>query len=137
LPSKSVRALFSSSAQPGAAWSREKYYTENERKGRSNFDIPAKFFSRSNSMACNHLGPIDIMPLAEARLRELGVVERDWNGELFGFGENVTGSQWVSVYTEIERRGESWVVTRIDRRPTLLSAEEEGLVRIGKPKGTE
>jgi hypothetical protein len=81
------------------------------------------------TMPCNHLGPIDIMQLAEEKLRDEGIAEDAWDGLVFGFGESVTGSQWASVYTEIERRGGSWVVTRIDRMATPLDPAREGLVR--------
>jgi len=80
-------------------------------------------------MPCNHLGPIEIMQLAEERLREENVPETEWNGLAFGWGEDVTGSQWTSVYTEIERRGESWVVTKIDRRTESIGSDE-GLKRV-------
>lgn len=74
-------------------------------------------------MACNHLGPIEIMQMAEERLRENGVPEDEWSGIVFGWGEDVTGSQWTSVYTEIERRGDSWVVTKIDRRSETIGGD--------------
>ena len=80
-------------------------------------------------MACNHLGPIEIMQLVESRLRDDGVPETSWDGLAFGFGENVTGSQWTSVYTEVERRGGSWVVTTIDRMTTPIDPAREGLTR--------
>jgi hypothetical protein len=80
-------------------------------------------------MACNHLGPIDVMQLAEERLASDGVAADSWEGLVFGFGENVTGSQWTSVYTEIERRGGTWIVTKIDRMTTPIHPLREGLVR--------
>lgn len=80
-------------------------------------------------MACNHLGPIEIMELVESTLRDEGVAEASWEGRVYGFGENVTGSQWTSVYTEIERREGSWIVTKIDRMTTPIDPAREGLVR--------
>ena len=80
-------------------------------------------------MACNHLGPIEIMQLVESTLQGERVAEETWEGMVFGFGENVTGSQWASVYTEIERRGGRWIVTKIDRMTTPIDAAREGLVR--------
>jgi hypothetical protein len=78
-------------------------------------------------MPCNHLGPIEIMQLAEERLARDGVAEEAWEGLVFGWGESVTGSQWTSVYTEIERRGGTWLVTKIDRMATPLDPALEGL----------
>lgn len=69
------------------------------------------------------------MQLAEERLRNEGTPEGSWDGLVYGFGEDVTGSQWTSVYTEIERRGDSWVVTKIDRMTTPIDAALEGLTR--------
>lgn len=79
-------------------------------------------------MACNHLGPIEIMQMAEERLLADGLPETEWEGLVFGWGEDVSGSQWTSVYTEIERRGGTWVVTNIDRR-TVAIGDDEGLQR--------
>ncbi|MFA6957610.1 MAG: hypothetical protein WC538_17210 [Thermoanaerobaculia bacterium] len=81
-------------------------------------------------MPCNHLGPIDVMQLAEERLAGDSIAAEAWEGLVFGFGENVTGSQWASVYTEIERRGGTWVVTKIDRMTTTIDPQREGLVRV-------
>jgi len=81
-------------------------------------------------MPCNHLGPIDVMQLAEERLTRDGVAAESWEGLVFGFGENVTGSQWTSVYTEIERRGGTWLVTKIDRMTTPIDPQREGLVHV-------
>ncbi len=83
-------------------------------------------------MPCNHLGPIEIMQLAEERLREAAVPDETWEGAVFGFGENVEGSQWASVYTEVERRGGTWVVTKIDRLTTPMDAERTGLLRVDR-----
>jgi hypothetical protein len=69
------------------------------------------------------------MQMAEERLQREGVPADEWGGVVFGWGENVTGSQWTSVYTEIERRGESWIVTKIDRRTEPIG-EDEGLRRV-------
>jgi hypothetical protein len=80
-------------------------------------------------LACNHFGPIEIMQMAEEHLRAEGVPEELWEGLVFAWGESVTGSQWTSVCTEIERRGGSWVVTKIDRRTTPIG-EDEGLRRM-------
>jgi hypothetical protein len=69
------------------------------------------------------------MQMAEERLRAEGHPEDRWEGLTFGWGEDVTGSQWTSVYTEIERRGGSWVVTKIDRRTTPIG-EDAGFRRV-------
>jgi hypothetical protein len=77
------------------------------------------------------------MQLAEEQLREAAVPEETWDGAVFGFGENVEGSQWTAVYTEIERRGGTWVVTKIDRLTTPMEAARLGLVRVERRQETE
>ena len=51
--------------------------------------------------------------MAETHLRERGVAPTP--GMRFRWSENPADGMWASVVTEIERRGEQWVVTRIDR----------------------
>lgn len=58
--------------------------------------------------------------MAEEHLRERGVAEPDWNMRRFRFSENLSEGMWASVITEVERRGERWVVTRLDRNPEPL-----------------
>jgi hypothetical protein len=58
--------------------------------------------------------------MAEQHLRTANVPEADWPGLRFRWAENLTGGIWASVIIEIERRGEQWIVTRLDRgRETL------------------
>ena len=53
--------------------------------------------------------------MAETHLREQGVAPERWPGLRFRWSENLTDSMWASVVLEIERRGEQWIVTRLDR----------------------
>ena len=48
--------------------------------------------------------------MAEEFLRDGG------SGTHFRWSENLDGGMWASVIVEIERRGDAWVVTRLDRR---------------------
>jgi len=41
--------------------------------------------------------------------------------------ENTPGQRWSSVVIDIERRGEEWIVTQIDRRNESLPAGAVGL----------
>lgn len=54
--------------------------------------------------------------MAEEHLRERGIDAAQWPGLRFRWSENPEGGMWASVIVEIERRGEQWVVTRLDRR---------------------
>ena len=47
-------------------------------------------------------------------------------GMRFRWSENLSGSMWASVAVEIERRGEQWVVTRLDRMREPLPADATG-----------
>lgn len=54
--------------------------------------------------------------MAEEHLRNEGVSRERWPGLRFRWSENLEGGMWASVIIEIERRGEQWIVTRLDRR---------------------
>ena len=53
--------------------------------------------------------------MAEEHLRARGVEPSQWPGLRFHWSENLDDSMWKSVVVEIERRGEQWIVTRLDR----------------------
>lgn len=71
-------------------------------------------------MPCDHIGGPELIEMAETHLRSGGVPEADWSGLRFRWAENLTGSMWASVVVEIERRGEQWIVTRLDRNRESL-----------------
>ena len=81
-------------------------------------------------MPCDHLGPHEIIELAEAHLRAAAVPPGQWAGLRFRHGENLIGGMWASVVTEIERRDEQWIVTRLDRRAEPIAQSETGLSAI-------
>ena len=66
-------------------------------------------------MPCDHAGGPELIEMAERHLRETNVPEPRWPGLRFRWAENLTDSMWASVVVEIERRGEQWIVTRLDR----------------------
>ena len=66
-------------------------------------------------MPCDHIGGPELIEMAEQHLRERGVSTAEWPGLRFRWSENLTGGMWASVVLEIERRGEQWIVTRLDR----------------------
>jgi hypothetical protein len=66
-------------------------------------------------MPCDHKGGPELIEMAEEALRARGVPPSEWTGLRFRWAENLTDSMWASVVVEIERRGEQWVVTRLDR----------------------
>lgn len=75
-------------------------------------------------MPCDHKGGPELIQMAEEYLRERDV--RDWRGTKFRWSENVTGGMWSSVCVEIERRGDQWVVTRLDRNRETIPETDEG-----------
>jgi hypothetical protein len=78
-------------------------------------------------MPCDHLGPPEIIELTERYLRDRNISEAEWPGRLVRHGENTEGGMWASVVIELERRGDDWVVTRLDRRREALAQAETGL----------
>jgi hypothetical protein len=80
-------------------------------------------------MPCDHKGGPELIEMAETHLRERGVATADWPGLRFRWAENLDGGMWASVIVEIERRGDSWVVTRLDRRADPL--DETGFREVG------
>jgi hypothetical protein len=75
-------------------------------------------------MACDHIGPAELIDMAEAQLRERGATPEP--GMRFRWSENPVDGMWASIVTEIERRGEQWIVTRLDRNREPLPADETG-----------
>jgi hypothetical protein len=78
-------------------------------------------------MPCDHAGPQEIIAMAEAELRARG--EAPSPGARFRWAENHDG-YFASAITEIERRGEAWVVVRLDRMRESLPDGELGFRRI-------
>jgi uncharacterized protein (DUF2237 family) len=72
-------------------------------------------------MACDHKGGPELIEMAERWLRDRGTPGESWNGLRFRWAENLEGGMWASVIVEIERRGEQWIVTRLDRRKEPLA----------------
>jgi hypothetical protein len=62
--------------------------------------------------------------MAEADLRERGISAA--NGMRFRWSENPADGMWASIVTEIERRGEQWIVMRLDRNRETLPGDETG-----------
>jgi hypothetical protein len=75
-------------------------------------------------MPCDHKGGPELIEMAERFLAEERVA--DWRGLKFRWSENLEGGMWASVVVEIERRGEQWVVTRLDRNREPLPRSETG-----------
>jgi hypothetical protein len=66
-------------------------------------------------MPCDHVGGPELIEMAEEYLRNGG------NGTRFRWSENLENGMWAAVIVEIERRGEQWIVTRLDRLKEPLS----------------
>jgi hypothetical protein len=68
-----------------------------------------------SDMPCDHVGGPELIEMAEKHLRDTGVAESRWPGLRFRWAENLEGGMWASVIVEVERRGEQWIVVRLDR----------------------
>jgi len=62
--------------------------------------------------------------MTEAHLREQG--SEPTTGMRFRWSENPADGMWASIVIDIERRGEQWIVTRLDRNREPLPQEETG-----------
>jgi len=82
-------------------------------------------------MPCEHAGPHELMEMAEAHLAD--VPREQWPGRRFRWAENVTGGTWASVVLEVERRGDQWIVVRLDRNPEPLSEPDCGFRELATP----
>ena len=66
-------------------------------------------------MPCTHVGGPELIEMAEEDLRARGVPESGWAGRRFRWSENPAEGMWASIVVEVERRGDRWVVVRLDR----------------------
>ncbi len=80
-------------------------------------------------MPCDHIGGPELIEMAEQHLRETGVPPAEWPGLRFRWGENLEGSMWASVVIEVERRGDQWIVVRLDRNRERI--DEVGFRSVG------
>ncbi len=81
-------------------------------------------------MPCDHVGPHELIEMAERELRTRGVTSQDWAGSRFRWTENTDGGFWASVILEIERREDAWVVIRIDRLDAVQPEDQTGLKEV-------
>lgn len=84
-------------------------------------------------MSCNHIGGPEMITMAEAVLRGRGIEESAWPGSRFRFVQNLDDGPWAAVRLELERRGDAWLVTKIDRFSEKQPEEETGfrVLRVG------
>jgi hypothetical protein len=72
-------------------------------------------------MPCDHKGAPELIAMAEGLLRGSSIDVAEWPGLRFRWAENLDGGMWASVVVEIERRGDQWIVTRLDRNKEPVS----------------
>ncbi len=77
-------------------------------------------------MPCDHIGGPELMEMAEEHLRNEGIGPTAWPGKKFRYTQNLDESMWASVVVEIERRGDQWIVTRLDRSRQPAPEAETG-----------
>lgn len=59
--------------------------------------------------------------MAEKHLRDLGLGQERWRGTRVRHAENTPDGMWASVVIELERHGDEWIVTRLDRNSEPVS----------------
>ena len=72
-------------------------------------------------MPCDHKGGPELIDMAEGLLRANNIDAAEWPGLRFRWAENLYGGMWASVVVEIERRGDQWIVTRLDRNKETVA----------------
>lgn len=77
-------------------------------------------------MPCDHIGGPELIQMAEEHLRAADIPAGQWHGLRFRWAENLTEGYFASVIVEVERRGDQWVVTRLDRFRDPLPEAEAG-----------
>jgi hypothetical protein len=77
-------------------------------------------------MACEHVGAPELIEMAEEHLRRNAIPASAWPGSKFRYIQNLTDGMWASVVVEIERHGDQWIVTRLDRRREAAPESEIG-----------
>ena len=77
-------------------------------------------------MACDHVGGPELIEMAEQHLRAASIPAESWPGSRFRYTQNLEDSMWASVCVEIERRGNQWIVTRLDRNRDAAPESETG-----------
>jgi hypothetical protein len=80
-------------------------------------------------MPCDHIGGPELIEMAEEHLRANAVPESAWPGLRFRWAENLEGAMWASVVVEVERRGDQWIVVRLDRNRERV--DEVGFRNLG------
>ena len=80
-------------------------------------------------MPCDHIGGPELIEMAEEHLRARNIPEAQWTGRRFRWAENPEDGMWASIVTEVERRGDQWIVVRLDRNREKV--EETGFKEIG------
>lgn len=67
-------------------------------------------------MPCDHIGGPELIQMAEEHLRANDIPETEWPGRRFRWSENPEDGMWASIVVEVERRGDQWIVVRLDRK---------------------
>ena len=71
--------------------------------------------------------------MAETELRRRDIDHSRWPGSKFRFAQNLDEGHWASICIEVERRGDQWIITRLDRNPASLPENETGFRVIKEP----
>lgn len=80
-------------------------------------------------MPCDHVGPPQLIEMAEKHLREQKLDPQLWPGWRFGYAEDLGDGRVIRL--EVVRRDEGWLVTRLDRSGPPLGDGENGFRVLG------
>lgn len=71
-----------------------------------------------------------MIALAEAHLHAAQVPETEWDGRRFRWAGAIDSPPFTGLVMECKRKGDTWVMTRLDRRKDGVDGEVLGLSEI-------
>ena len=81
-------------------------------------------------MPCDHVGGPELIEMAETYLRGKDIPVPQWPGRRFRWSENPEDGMWASIVIEVERRGDNWIVVRLDRNREPVA--ETGFIEVSR-----
>jgi len=79
-------------------------------------------------MACDHIGPQEVVDYAEQILRERGIPPERWTGTRATWSGNAESG--IAVHIEVLRDADDWRVTKLERQRDVVVPESEAGFRV-------
>jgi len=79
-------------------------------------------------MACDHIGPQEVVDYAEQILRERGIPPERWTGTRVSWSGNAESG--MAIHIEVLRDADDWRVTKLERQRGVAVPESEEGYRV-------